>query len=294
MNAVVVGFDGSATARGALRFAADEAMRRKLPVRVVTAVEPMPPHWEEPSAADMLGVGERLIRAMLPADRVQCLAPFGPAADVLCEQSAEADLLVVGRGRRRRISLLGSVAAHVASSANCPVAVVGDSDVPHMPHTGPVVVGVDVDDVAEEALAEAFAEAAVRGRDLVAVYARGSARSVLPGAELPLGLRGREDEVEAAARLTEAIAPWQRKYPAVAVTAIGRRAGAVSLLLEAGSAASMVVVGTHDRGPMARFLLGSVGQSVLRRAACPVLVARPHRRATAQEMAPRPSAESAP
>jgi nucleotide-binding universal stress UspA family protein len=239
----------------------------------------MPPHWEEPSAADMLGVGERLIRAMLPADRVQCLAPFGPAGDVLCEQSAEADLLVVGRGRRRRISLLGSVAAHVASSANCPVAVVGDSDVPHMPHTGPVVVGVDVDDVAEEALAEAFAEAAVRGRDLVAVYARGPARSVLPGAELPLGLRGREDEVEAAARLTEAI---------------GRRAGAVSLLLEAGSAASMVVVGTHDRGPMARFLLGSVGQSVLRRAACPVLVARPHRRATVQEMAPRPSAESAP
>lgn len=39
--------------------------------------------------------------------------------------------------------------------------------------------------------------------------------------------------------------------------------------------ADLVVVGTHDRGPVKRFLLGSVAQKVLRDAHCPVLLARP-------------------
>jgi nucleotide-binding universal stress UspA family protein len=37
----------------------------------------------------------------------------------------------------------------------------------------------------------------------------------------------------------------------------------------------LIVIGTHGRGPVARFLLGSVADRVLRLAACPVLVVRP-------------------
>lgn len=40
------------------------------------------------------------------------------------------------------------------------------------------------------------------------------------------------------------------------------------------TSADLVVVGTHGRGPLGRFLLGSVAERVLRGASCPVLVAR--------------------
>jgi hypothetical protein len=39
--------------------------------------------------------------------------------------------------------------------------------------------------------------------------------------------------------------------------------------------ADLVVVGTHGRGWLAHFLLGSVAEGVVRRAPCPVLVVRP-------------------
>ena len=38
--------------------------------------------------------------------------------------------------------------------------------------------------------------------------------------------------------------------------------------------ADMIVVGSHDRGPVGRLLLGSVSEAVVRGARCPVLVAR--------------------
>lgn len=39
--------------------------------------------------------------------------------------------------------------------------------------------------------------------------------------------------------------------------------------------ADLIIVGSHDRGTMGRFLVGSVSEAVLRGAHCPVLVARP-------------------
>ena len=43
--------------------------------------------------------------------------------------------------------------------------------------------------------------------------------------------------------------------------------------------ADMVVVGSHNRGAVGRFFLGSVSEHVVRRAPCPVLVVRPRERA---------------
>jgi nucleotide-binding universal stress UspA family protein len=39
--------------------------------------------------------------------------------------------------------------------------------------------------------------------------------------------------------------------------------------------ADMVLVGSHGRGVVGRFLLGSVSEHVVRHAPCPVLVVRP-------------------
>lgn len=50
---------------------------------------------------------------------------------------------------------------------------------------------------------------------------------------------------------------------------------AVDALIEASREADLVVVGTHGRGPVRSFLLGSVSQSVIKHAACPVVVMPP-------------------
>ena len=48
--------------------------------------------------------------------------------------------------------------------------------------------------------------------------------------------------------------------------------------------ANLVVVGTHSRTGLARFLLGSVAEGVVRHAPCPVLVIRPVGSATASDV----------
>jgi len=41
--------------------------------------------------------------------------------------------------------------------------------------------------------------------------------------------------------------------------------------------ADLIVLGTHGRGRISQFFLGSTAEAVIRRATCPVLVARPRR-----------------
>lgn len=273
---VVVGFDGSPTSHGALRYAADEAVLRGCPLRIVTASEGHLPRFDEPTPQELLQVATDLLRGMRVPDVVLPVESRGSAGTVLRAESADAELLVVGRGSAGGLgAFLGSVATDAVAGAGCPVLVIGDTDAPHVPHLGSVVVGVDVDDVSEEALEEAFFESIARGRDLVAMYASHPERFAASSSVLQLGLMADPDDSDAEARLREALAPWQAKHPSLPITVICRRGSASALLSEVGSAASMVVIGTRGRGRVAGRLLGSVAQSLLRHAVCPVLVGRP-------------------
>ncbi len=143
MFVVVVGVDGSEASKVALRFAAMEASLRGAKLRVVCA-------WEVPRGyftggllpSDELIAGfeqhARDVTASALADAAR-LAPDvdretatveGQPADVLVQQSAGADLLVVGsRGLGGFKSLLlGSVSLQVAHHATCPVAIVPHSE----------------------------------------------------------------------------------------------------------------------------------------------------------------------
>lgn len=50
---------------------------------------------------------------------------------------------------------------------------------------------------------------------------------------------------------------------------------AAEALVDASRHADLVVVGTHGRGPVRSFLLGSVSMSVIKHASCPVVVMPP-------------------
>jgi nucleotide-binding universal stress UspA family protein len=113
---VVVGVDGTPLSEAAIRFAFAEA-RDRCGITVVHAVE-----REEDRDA-----GEAMLAIF--ADRspdVRMVVHVGLASRVLIDESAGAELLVVGSRGRAGLSgmLLGSVSQAVVHRAHCPVAVV--------------------------------------------------------------------------------------------------------------------------------------------------------------------------
>ena len=76
--------------------------------------------------------------------------------------------------------------------------------------------------------------------------------------------------------LHEVVYPFQAKHPGVAVTEMPREGRAATVLTDASGGAGLIVVGTRGRGPVTGLVLGSVGQKLLRRAHCPVMVVRSH------------------
>ena len=136
---IVVGVDGSAGSRRALTWAAAEAASHGSDLVVVNVWEHtlLPPagsvsvseHYvPDPSqrtADDLLQVIKEELGDEPPV-LVQPLVKQCRPAKVLIEESAEADLLVVGpRGHGGFAGLvLGSVSQHVAAYAKCPVTVV--------------------------------------------------------------------------------------------------------------------------------------------------------------------------
>lgn len=136
---IVVGVDGSPASRKALTWAAAEAADHGAELVVVNAWEHtlLPPagsvsvseHYvPDPSqrtAEDLLQV----IKEELGDDPPVLVQPYvkqGSPAKVLIEESAGANLLVVGnRGHGGFAGLvIGSVSQHVAAYAKCPVTVV--------------------------------------------------------------------------------------------------------------------------------------------------------------------------
>lgn len=136
---VVVGLEGSAPSREALRQAADEAERLGADLEVVTAYIPMS-YWGDlyavmapPSGRTREQAEERaraVLREVLGSDGggsgVTVVVEQGDAGRVLTEKASGARLLVVGSECRSRLEgmILGSVALHCVVHARCPVLVV--------------------------------------------------------------------------------------------------------------------------------------------------------------------------
>ena len=144
---IVVGVDGSESAQAALEFALEEAARWSAHVRVVSAFHP-PEYWPvvygmaggmvvPPTMAELADDAERTARQALTdatgsAGATARTVPVdvrvvpGSAGQVLLDQAADADLLVVGHRGRGGIAsaCLGSVGLQCVLHAACPVVVI--------------------------------------------------------------------------------------------------------------------------------------------------------------------------
>lgn len=274
----------------AARWAAASAVLRGRDLVLVQAMVPpvggggfamsMPPSLDlidqlEAAAREEIETMARAVRGEFPGLEVLGIVAIGAPSAVLLDAAETAELVVIGsRGRGGfRGLLLGSVGAQVAAHAGCPVAVLrGGPD----PHATKVVVGIDGSPAAGSALRFAFDEASRRGWSVHAVHAWDVPAYdllIVPAGPVPVPLRDvADDEV----RLTaEALAGFREEYPDVDVVEQLVRAPAVSALLDAADGASMIVVGTHGRGPAMGALLGSVSNGVIHKAALPVVVVPP-------------------
>jgi len=136
-----------------------------------------------------------------------------------------------------------------------------------------IAVGVDGTQSSRQALAWAAAEALRRGAAVQVVTAW--RREVVDGAPLaavdPAALLAVADRVQRDA-IAEVIGPMSAKPP---VTRQVVQLSPVEALVAASQRATLVVVGTHGRGPVRSLLLGSVSLAVITQAACPVVVIPP-------------------
>lgn len=211
---------------------------------------------------EILAVGLRYAESALGPDTVVPLLARGPAAPVLCEQSAAAEMVVLGALGRDDISglALGSVPWQVASRARGPAVVVRGRWRPPNHGSAPVVAGADASAASEAVISFAFREAELRNAPLVAVCA-------LADSPESLGVAHRlEDDFVRTMELQE------KEHPDVTTLRQVSAGAPRTALLEAAAGAQLLVVGPRGRGGLGGMSLGSVATVMLHHAPCPVAV----------------------
>ena len=282
---ITAGVDGTEESLAALAWAAREAVRRDLALRVVHA-------WRfQPDAAAEVAdreAQEEWVRAAVREAvtdvsgrhrglRVTSDVLEGDPADTLVAAAAEAELLVLGsRGHGAVVGfLLGSVGQQVIAEARRPVVLVRAGDKASAEVAGhEIVVGQHGSpEDSGPALRFAFETAAARGASLRAVRAwtLPPVFSYSPASLKLLDDAGGLEPYEKKA-LADALAPWRERFPDVPVVEHVEIGSAGQVLLSVSGRAQLVVVGRRARRTGVGARIGSVAHGVLHHADCPVAV----------------------
>ena len=206
----------------------------------------------------------------------------GDAASEIVELAEELGVgLVVlgsrGRGRLRR-ALMGSVSTDVLRHAHCSVLIVRGQEDEQEPFLGKLLVAIDGSEEATAATQAAMEMAVAAGSEVHVAYAMQEER-YRPhlGPEMWEGWEeGFERAKRSAHSWVEGEAKRMKGEAAIKVEPhllIGRPDAAIVWLAEE-IGADLVVVGSRGLGAMRRTLIGSVSDSVVRHAHCPVTIVR--------------------
>jgi nucleotide-binding universal stress UspA family protein len=253
-SGVIVGIDGSHPAIEAARWAADEAVDRGVPLRLLAVIK-----TSHPSGADYyrdLEIAETSLQAahvavdaMGKSLKVETEILRGRPAVNLVSESQDADMLCVGSagiGRYTR-ALLGSTATAVAEKAHCPVAVI--RSLPDQPYRVDwIVVAVDDAPNSDTVVDQAMREAQLR--------------------KLPVLAIGTDT-----GRLDDRVQPWRRWYPDVNIYPVTTGADVSRFVIENDDWAPLAVVGAAEASRLAQ-ILGVHKHPVFHHARASALVVR--------------------
>ncbi|WP_251044780.1 universal stress protein [Arthrobacter sp. ISL-5] len=277
-DSIVVGYDGSAEAGQAVRWAARQAELRNCELHLVhCSLWPLLTHdlGPVPGVADsglqhyaeaVRDEGKALAVETAPGLKIRTSLLYGWPADHLRRVSAEARMLVLGsRGIGGFMGLLvGSVSLELAATASCPIAVVRSDDHP----SGPVVVGVDSSG-SPAALHDACELVGATGADLKVIHVLRTQFGMGKGGVVSVGTRKvAAKALESAARNARAMAQGAKVEEELVEDTSTPRA-----LLNAARGAALIVVGSKGQG-LVRGAVGSTAHAVLHHARCPVLISR--------------------
>ena len=289
---VVVAVDGSAASHNAVRWAANTANKRGIPLRLASSytmpqflyAEGMVPPQElfddlQSETMEKIDEARAIAHEVAPELKIGHTIAEGSPIDMLLDMSRDVTMIVMGSRGLGGLSgmVMGSVSAAVVSHASCPVVVVReDNTVDESTKYGPVVVGVDGSDVSQKATEIAFAEAYARGAELVAVHTWMDMQVQASLAGLSAAQQQWEEvEREQIDMLTERLQPMADAHPEVQVRKVITRDRPVRALVENSEGAQLLVVGSHGRGGFKGMLLGSTSRALLQSAPCPMMVVRP-------------------
>ncbi|MEU5985154.1 universal stress protein [Streptomyces sp. NPDC047434] len=289
---IVAGVDGSPESLAAADWAAREAHRRGLPLRLVHAWrwEPLDIPLEqdrgsqERIAEQVIREAEATIAARRPDLALTAEVLHDTPVAALLSTEKEVEMLVIGSRGHGALAgfLLGSYGQQIIAEASRPVVAVRSRDGDAAPdgegHVGgEILVGQQggPEDSApalgfafETAAARGVPVRAVRAWSLPALYAYSPASMAL--ADQAGGLVPFEEKA-----LREAVAPWRERFPDVPVTEHVEVGSAGQVLLSSSGAAGLLVVGRRARRGALGSRIGSVAHAALHLAPCPVAVV-PH------------------
>jgi nucleotide-binding universal stress UspA family protein len=274
---VVAGVDGSSDAMAAVDVAAAEAALRGVALHLVACAQEDPDTLSGNECGPMRVAAvdaERRARRAWPELAVSSSVIRGDPVERLLQASRYADLVVVGRGGRRKDPRApGSVCLSVAAHGLCPALVV--SAAANASGDLPVLLGACASPGEEPVIAFAFDEAALRGVPLRVMHVWAGMPATALSVVDPFAYDLRTAYAEADRLLAETLAGWADKYPEVTVereSRYGVNPGEV--LVRASARAGLVVVGPHRPGVSSAMSLGTVARELLTRAGCPVSVIR--------------------
>ncbi|MFF3315929.1 universal stress protein [Streptomyces sp. NPDC003035] len=297
---IVAGVDGSPESLAAADWAAREAGRRRLPLRLVHAWRWDPLDLplrqdrasQERMADDVLRKAESALAERHPTLPLTAeVVPDTPVAALLSTEE-RAEMVVIGSRGHGAVAgfLLGSYGQQIIAAAHRPVVAVRSRDGEdagevgkhrgeHPDGGGVIVVGQlgGAEDSAP-ALRFAFETAAARGASVRAVrawslpplYAYSPTSSALALADEAGGLVPYEKKA-----LREALTPWRERFPEVGVDEHVEIGSAGQVLLGVSGDAGLLVVGRRARRGAIGPRIGSVAHAALHLAPCPVAVV-PH------------------
>jgi nucleotide-binding universal stress UspA family protein len=266
MERIAVGLSDPASQK-ALDWVLARAMTRQVSVTLIAAYDWFLTPREQ--VMSLLNAARERIAIRSARTVVHLAAVEDNAIRTLVDESTRSDLLVIGSHLRRRMAPFAeSPSITIARRAQCATVIVPEG---WMPTThGVVVVGAD-DDSSSSAIDFAAAEVEQSGAHLEIVRAW---TAPLPAYDPQAWVVDSEAQLRVTNRqkLDELVARVEAQHPAVHVGGLLSESLAGVALRQRASRADLVVIGSHRRGPIAAFLVGSTAHAMLGSTGVPLCI----------------------